>query len=458
LAGALGEMRRAQWLPPEELQTRAEGRLAALLRHAAENVPFYRDFYRDHGLAVDALRTVNDLSQLPILNKAIYRERGMEAFCAENVPAYRRLERATSGSTGEPFRFCLDRAALPVIFASHLFYDSWFGLRPFDRYLRIVFAPLHDPPLPSATPLAVRFRQAVTGRLKAWYEALTQKHIWVWEVNGEKAEEVYRCMEEFRPDFVLGYTSTLSLLADDLSRRGRRLIRPVRGVITIAEPLLPRRRRQIEQYFDAPITNRYGLREFGSWSAQSCSEAPNQFHLNAELVVCEILREDGSRTAPGETGRVVLTDLFNYAMPFIRYDTGDLATADSGRCACGRGFPLIGKLEGRSKECIRTPSGKVISSLLLGDYLWVGGPSFKYNNHLEAVRQYQLVQERPNLARLLIIPADGFNESRRERLREDLARLLGPDMTLVVEMVTEISSEKSGKRSIIKNLCSQPAR
>lgn len=451
---ALGEMHSAQWLPAEETRARTEARLAGLLRHAAKNVPFYRDTYRRLRLAPDGLCTIADLARLPVVSKATHREQPQGHFLADSVPPWRHLERSTSGTTGEPFRFCLDREAMSRVFASHLFYDSWFGLRPFDRYMRIVFSPLADPPLPPGTSLAARFRQAVTDRLKAKYEALTQKQIWIWEVDGKKAEEVYHDIEAFHPDFVLGYTSTLSLIADELLRRGLRLTRPVRGVITIAEALSPPRRRLIQQYFDAPITNRYGLREFGSWSAQSCGETPEQFHINTELVVCEILREDGSQATPGETGRVVLTDLFNYAMPFIRYDTGDLAAAGSDRCTCGRSFPLIGKLEGRSQECVRTPSGRVISSLLLGDYLWVGGPSFKHSDHLEVVRHYQLLQEGPDRVRLLVVPADGFNEVRRERLQEDLAQLLGPDMTVVVETVRGIPLEKSGKRSIIRNLCS----
>ena len=79
----------------------------------------------------------------------------------------------------------------------------------------------------------------------------------------------------------------------------------------------------IERYFGAPVINRYGLREFGSWSAQSCELTPERLHINTELVACEILRPDGSAAAPGEVGRVVLTDLWNYVRPFIRYDTGD---------------------------------------------------------------------------------------------------------------------------------------
>ncbi len=443
---ALGRLRRAQWLSPEELQARAEDRLACLLRHAAENVPFYRDFYRGRGLAADALCAVSDLAQLPIAGKALYREREMEAFCAENVPAYRRLERATSGSTGEPFRFCLDRAALPVIFASHILYDSWYDLRPFDRYLRIIAPPAAPSELPSRTPALFRLRQAVTARLQRFYENRTQRKVWLWEVDAARAEEVWRMIEDFKPGFVMAYTSTLAALADEWLRRGLRLSRPVRGVIVIAETLTPARRRVIEQYFQAPIINRYGLREFGSWSAQNCSHSPDRFHINTELVVCEILRADGSPSAPGETGRVVLTDLWNYARPFIRYETGDLAVASAGACSCGRGFPMLGQIEGRSVECLRTPSGKEISPAILGHYLFVHG------GHLEAVSQYQLMQESAREARLLVVPAQGWTERQRERLQTDMARLLGDEVTVVVEAVAQIPPEKSGKRPIIKKV------
>ena len=135
---ALEESKRVQWLTPDELRARGERRLAALLRHAAENVPFYRDLYRREGLTADELRTTENLQALPVMTKSDYRRHPRSHFSAENVPAHRGLERSTSGSTGEPFRFTLDRQATPLIFASHLFYDSWFDLNPFDRYIRIV--------------------------------------------------------------------------------------------------------------------------------------------------------------------------------------------------------------------------------------------------------------------------------------------------------------------------------
>lgn len=431
----------AQWLPPEELQNRQELRLRKLLEHALANVPFYHALK----LEVESKTPLADLRSFPVLNKADYRSADEESLYASNIPAYRRIDRTTSGSTGEPFRFSIDRAALPVIFASHLFYDSWFGFRPFERYVRIVSPPAPGSDLPATTPFSFRIRQAATSRLQKLYESWTQEKITVWDVNPEMVEKIYRRMEAFRPEFVLGYTSTLAVVADELLQRGFRLTRPVRGVVTIAETLSPARRKLIQDYFQAPIINRYGMREFGSWSAQSCPASPEQFHINTELAVCEVLREDGTPAEPGETGRVVLTDLWNFARPFIRYFTGDMAIAGPAEtCACGRGFPRLGAIEGRSEECVQTPSGKIISPAILGHYLFV------YHPNLDSVRHYQLVQEAPDRLRLIVVPSNRWTEESRLALAGALDKLLAGEMRVTVETADDIPTERSGKRPIIK--------
>jgi phenylacetate-CoA ligase len=415
---AFSELKSAQWLSIEELRRRGEARRARLLRHAAAHVPFYR------GL---------DLDSLPVMDKAAYRRHAPEAFEASNLPAGRRIEKATSGSTGVPFRFAVDRAALPVAFASQLAYDSWIGLRPLDRCLRVVV-----PQPPAAAGM----------RLLPWlqrvHERWTQERISVWDVDAERAEALWRRIESFRPEFLFGYTATLATVADLLQRRGLHLSRPLRGVITTAETLSPPRRRLIEDYFRAPITNRYGLREFGWFTAQSCAVSPERFHVNTELVVCEILRPDGSPAEEGETGRIVLTDLWNYARPFIRYDTGDLAARVDGACSCGRGFPLLGPIEGRLQEWLSTPAGKMINPGILGHYLFV------YNRHGDSVRHYQIVQEGPRRVSLLVVPGDGWNDLTAARLRDDMSQLLGPEMEAGVHAVADIPPERSGKRPIIK--------
>ena len=130
-------MKRAQWLPGHELQRRAEARLLPLLRHAMANVPFYRDYCDHNGISPSELRGVADLQQFPVLAKADYRQRSLGFFVAMNVPEHRRLLSTTSGSTGEPFKFFLDREAIPLVLATQFYLDETIGLYPFNRLVRI---------------------------------------------------------------------------------------------------------------------------------------------------------------------------------------------------------------------------------------------------------------------------------------------------------------------------------
>ncbi len=448
---ALDALERAQWMDATELQARTETRLARLLKHAAENVPFYGEVCRRLGLTPDDLKTLRELRALPVVTKEMHREHAPDYFLAANLPIWRRLRARTSGSTGQPFEFYLDRAALPLLMANHVFSDAWYGLLPFTRSARFLGPRLPAQPFEPGTSRRIRVRSRISRGIQVLYEGWTQERISTWQVGAEWAESIYRRIEAFRPVFITGYTSAIASVGDELLRRGLRLSFPVRGVITEAEPLTPPRRRLIEEYYGAPIGNRYGPREFGSYTAQSCPESPDQFHVLTEMVVWETVREDGTPAAPGETGRVLLTDLHNYVMPFIRYDTGDLAVAGDSPCACGRGLPLIQQIEGRSHECLQTPSGHVISPAALGHFLFV------YRDYLGAVWHYQLVQDAPAQVRLLVVPGPGFDGATRARLRDDLSEMLHHQMAVAVEVVREIPCEASGKRPIIKPLAATAA-
>lgn len=440
----LAELNRAQWLAPDELRARREVRLARLLCHAAENVPFYRNAYNQSGVGPTDLTQLEDLRRLPIVTKADHCCYPASDFLADNIPAYRRISDATSGSTGPRFEFYLDREANPVLMANHVFSDAWYGLGPIDRSVRVRV------PRPLATsidgpePFSARLRRMVSSGLRSAYESWTQEQISAWEVGSPWAESIYRRMESHHPEFVTGYTSAVASIADELLKRNLRLSRRVRGVITEAEPLTPSRSKLISDYFNAPIGSRLGIRELGGYLALSCTEVPNKFHIISDHVITEIVLEDGTPATPGESGRLIVTDLNNYVMPFIRYDTGDLAIADDELCDCGRGFPVIKQLVGRSSECLRTLAGKVISPVSLSHYL-----AF-YHDYGSVIRHYQLVGENEGNLRLLVVPAPKFDSETKQRLQSDLIQLLGQDMSVVVEVVREISCEQSGKRPIIK--------
>ncbi len=438
------EMKRAQWLSPEELRARTEGHLGTLLERAARHVPFYREVYGDLGLAPGALRRIEDLRRLPVVDKAVYRSRPEGAFLAEDLGEHRRLRYTTSGSTGEPFPFHLDRQAMPLVFASHLYYDDCFGIGPFDRCVRIMAPPADEPPFPPGTPWSFRVKQRVSSRLQSMHERMTLRRFSMFDVTPESVERIHDEIERFRADYVMGYTSTLAMMGDELARRGRTLSRTLKGVITIAENLTEDRKKAIRGFFRAPIVNRYGQREFKYWCAQSCEESCDRFHVNTELVVWEVVRDDGEPCRPGEVGRVVLTNLHNHVMPFVRYDTKDLAALSDEPCPCGRGFPVVERLQGRSQELFTSPSGRMVSPVALGQYLFVT------LGWVDVVRTYQLVQEAPDAARLKVVPVAAFDDEARERLRLDMRELLGEDVRVRVERVDEIPLERSGKRPVIK--------
>lgn len=432
----------AHALSPDELRARQTAALQRIVRHALTTVPFYRDFAREKGLTPDDIRSVDDLALLPVVDKGVFRSRPLEDFLAEGLPRWRRLPYTTSGSTGDPFRFVLDRKSMPLVFASHLYYDALHGLDPLDRSVRIMGPPSQDPP-PEAPPLGARLRGHATRFTQRSYERLTQVRIPTAEASPESVRAI---LESFRPTYLLGYTATIAAIADAFLETGYRPSRPLRAVITIAETLTPERRRALETCFEAPIVNRYGQREFKFWCAQSPPGDPSRFHVNTELVVWETLRADGSRAAPGEVGRVVLTNLHNEVMPFLRYDTGDLAAVDAPTWPDGPGFPVVTRLDGRTQEVLRTPSGRTIDATTLGHHLVVT------RGHVDSIRLYQLVQTAPDRVTLRIVPAAPLAAPTLERIRQDLAELLGPGIGIDVETASDIPLEKSGKRPILKAL------
>src|SRR5262249_582338 len=143
--------------------------------------------------------------------------------------------------------------------------------------------------------------------------------------------------------------------------QGSFTIRP-RGIISAAMVLHSWERKVIEEVFACPVTNRYGCEEV-SLIACEC-ERHEGLHINADGVFGEILRA-GQPAAPWVAGSVVVTDLANYAMPMLRYKVGDVAAFAQNRCSCGRGLPMLERLEGREADYVTTPTGELISGISL---------------------------------------------------------------------------------------------
>jgi phenylacetate-CoA ligase len=214
-------------------------------------------------------------------------------------------------------------------------------------------------------------------------------------------------------------------------------------VFTYAETLSLLNRSTIEHAFRCRTANHYSTWEV-LHMAQTCPDSPDLLHVNSERAILRVVRQDGTAAPPGEVGRVVVTDLANYVMPFINYEIGDWAVAGE-RCPCGRGFPTLASLEGRLGEVLHTPTGRTILPIALCRFLNIRARAHPY------IWEYQATQTTPDRVTFMVVPTVHLTRGRADWLRAQLEGFLGPGMSVTVETVDRIPVESSGKRLLVKS-------
>lgn len=431
----LRRLRAAQWLPPAELEARTVAQLRPLLRDATAHVPYYSDLFGRTGVQPDEIRTLADLARIPITTKADLRAGFPERTTARNLSPGRRQRMMTSGSTGLPFEFYWDRAAQDIRFGAYLFSLEWAGVALWDTRIAIL--------IPSS--FATNTRPPSRLRQFARSMVLGEQHLRLPadDLGAPALRVLLARIPRRRRYFLRGYPSAIAWLARQLLAQRPLLERTPHAVITYAESLTAVDAAIIREAFRCPVVNYYTAWDVPHM-AQTCPDNLDAMHVVSDRVIVRIVRPDGSDAPPGESGRVVVTDLANYVMPLVNYALGDHAVAGP-PCRCGRGFPTLAAVEGRSTEMIRTPQGRQISGVVLGHFLTFEAGVIRY------VVEYQAVQTSPERVTLRIVPGERFTPAFAAALTVRLEAFLGPGMAIAVEPVDRILLEPSGKRLIIKS-------
>jgi len=249
-------------------------------------------------------------------------------------------------------------------------------------------------------------------------------------------------MVQWQPSLIFGHAHSVYLFAQYVEQMQIKSIRP-HGIITTAMVLHEHERVLIERVFECRVTNRYGCEEV-SLIACECDQHQG-LHINAESIYVEVM-QDNKPAPPGEPGKIVVTDLTNRAMPIIRYEVGDIGVLSSRLCRCGRGLPLLEKLEGRAADYIYTPEGKLISGISLTE---------NFASLLEGVGQIQLIQDaRDHL--LIKIVDEGLGEQGKLAIERLIQERFGSSMRYTLKKVEQIPREPSGKYRFCKSLIDNP--
>jgi phenylacetate-CoA ligase len=428
-------LRELQWWSPEEIEARAVKRLQRLLVHARMHVPYYRDLFNQVGMEPEDIQTLSDLSAIPITGKADLRCNFPTCTTAGNLPKHRLRKMMTSGSTGLPFEFYWDSAYEDVLLGSYLFSLKWAGVAIWDTRITIASPTYFYTNVASSSRLRQVVRRALLGEHTVSLSAI--------DLTAAKFQTVVQRLPRKSPYFIRGYPSSTAHLAIQLIEEGRELPAYPEVVILFAETLTSTNAECIRHAFRCRVVNYYTSWEVPQM-AQTCPVNPDVLHVNSERVILRVIREDGSLAPPGEVGRVVVTDLSNYVMPFINYAIGDSAVAGT-PCPCGRGLPTLSNLEGRDTEMIRTPGGKLINGGVLGQFLAFVNGAIPY------IWEYQAVQNTPHEVTLRVVPTAQFTSEFARTLQGEFEVFLGPGVSVTIDPVDCIPCEPSGKRLIIKS-------
>jgi phenylacetate-CoA ligase len=409
----------SQWWSPDALRDHQDEQLRQLVRHAYHAVPYYRERFRECRLVPEDIRGQADLHKLPLLTKDDVRRYLHAGLLADDVDRREMLRITTSGSTGEPLVCYADRMQLEARWAATLRGQEWTGYRFGERSARL----WHQ-------ALGMTRRQARLERLDAAF--CRRRFVPVFELSDDRLGSWIAELGRWDPVLLDGYAEALVLMASYLASRGSHGLGP-RAVLSSAQTLPPSSRALVEAAFGCPVFDKYGAREF-SGIAYECDAHAGHHVVEGYLV--EILR-NGQPVGPGETGEIVVTDLHNRCLPFIRYRIGDLGVAmdPAIRCPCGRGLPLLGAIEGRVQSIISGKDGRYVPGTFFAHYL-------KDFDH--AIRRFQVRQDEPGRIRLRLVRADRYSESALEEILGTFRRVLG-DLEVDVELLDAIPLGNHGK-------------
>ncbi|HOW97735.1 MAG TPA: hypothetical protein P5567_04840 [Kiritimatiellia bacterium] len=415
---------RAERWPADRLKSWQDARVRELVRYAYEQVPYYRELFDREGLKPGDIRGAADLPRIPTLTKDIVRERAADLRPRE-FDTLRPVPVRTSGSTGTPLQFYADRDLAIAKFAT--FWRAWnrAGYRIGQRWA-LIAGPVFD-----------------DGALFRRVRSMNALYVSSFNLTAETARRILGELLRFKPVFLRGYPSALYEFSRFIGDPAALRRLGIRSISTNSENLLPFQREQIEAAFGCRVFDVYSQWEQACVIAQ-CERG--SYHHEAEYGILEILDPLGRSAPPGETGEIAGTNLFNRAMPLIRYRTRDLARISPKSCPCGRAHTVVEAIDGRIEDVVVTPDGRRVGRL---------DAAFKWNAGFDFA---QVVQDAPGGIVVRLVRNEAFRPEILADLEKHLRDRVGAALGIRFEFPDRIAPDANGKiRFVINKQLHSPA-
>lgn len=400
-----------QWQTPAQLEKIRVRKLRSLIRHAYQKVPYYRELFDSIKLDPRDIKRSEDIKVVPATSRESFHDLKLSQKIANDIDPNKCKTLSTSGTTGVPLKIfkSLNDATLMNLAWGRVFLAS--GMKPWHKMMAIIgHKNINDQ--------------------KSWYEYFglwQRKEISIWSRPQNWIKEI----RKWKPHVLIGYEMNLKKLAETIQEHGIKDISP--KLIFHSSGLLDDFSRQfIESAFRTRIVDIYGSEEAGciAWECAACKA----YHICADMVIVEILK-NGRCVSPGDKGEVVITNLHSYAMPFIRYQQGDVAVLSPQKSVCGRSLPLLERIEGRTDDFIILNNGEKISP----------HPFYHCICPVSGVRKWRIVQEKINRLCVEIEPGTDFGNDTVEIIRSNLLDLVKHHLNVDIVCTDKIPVNPSSK-------------
>jgi phenylacetate-CoA ligase len=403
----------------EQIRSYQITRLRQLLLHAFSTVPYYSELFSVLGLQTRDIHKLEDLSKIPILTKAIIQNKGIETFTSKGISKRNRIPSSSSGSTGEPLFYYRTKDAYSMNIAASLRGWYWMGYRLGDRYIK----------------LSQNRRKSSMKRLQDTISR--NQYLATNPLVESNFDTILKTIECFEPKIIRCYPDPLLFIARYKKDHPEFSYRPL-AITTTGNTLHSETRTEIEAAF--------GCKIFDSYSCEGNStvfECPSHtcYHSAEEYGISEVVDENGSPISSG-IGRLISTDLWNFAHPFIRYDTQDLVEISDEACTCGRKHFRITRIIGRDNDVLVANNGRKFIVHNFTGFFQTDMKQLK-----RAVDQFQVVHlKNCNLLFRLVVNSN-YDQGIGEYIINYWRREFGSDVE--IEIVDVIPFANTGKRKFI---------
>ncbi len=411
-----------------EIEAEQFHNLKNILCHAGRYSKYYNDLFKSNCFDPETITSVDDIRAIPVLSKKLITNNFDEIKCT-GIPEDKIRVASTGGSTGTPLKILRDLDCIYLRKAQELYFDKKYMNYDIGDKIGYFVSASHT--TDNLHALKAKMRNALCERMLVFSP---------YDINGAYLEDYTNKFFKYRPRIVKCFPNSLVIFAKYLFDRDI-TIDWVTSISCTGETLHNSHKHLFRSVFvNSKIIEKYAAIECGVMACGCCDDSV--LHIFSPGVYVELLDNENNPVTPGMQGKIVITDLYNKALPLIRYEIGDMAIQDdnSGKCCCDSNLPKLNKILGRDRDILFDENSDPRPGYLFVNII----------NKLGFTGQFQILQK-ANSNVIIRVAKQKLEKSQIDRILRDFDGQLGSGIKIDIVEVDHIEREKSGKYTYVKN-------